>query len=795
MIEAFVRDLRYESRQLYAKPGFTAAVVLTLVLGIGFVTTLFTMINGIAYSKLPFPEPHRIVTVGISANQYDVYAPQKTGIETFAFFRQVTANLRVKNYAVREPAVVVSTNFFDVLPASAAIGRTFTSSDGAANAERGVVIGYNFWLREYQGEADAIGSVVMMNGEAYTVIGVMPKGFAFPFNQQIWVARRASEAISDGMVFGRLSPQVSAQEASARLSAIANGLAAPAGVENLAPTTVQVQAFTKSMVKDAIRIMLVAILGATFLVLLLACANVTNLVLARAVDRRKELAIRAALGAGRSRLIRQMLTENLVLIGLGALGGVAVAWLSTRVIWSYMIREGELTGGVPYWMSFSFDGRVLFFVVVIAVVCSLITGLLPALQVSRVDLNEALKAGSRGSLKLSRLTRLLVNAQMAFSVCLVTVAAFFLAILHAYSQKTLPYDPANVLTAQIALEGPSYDSEPARTRFFGELAARLRSSAGVQAVGLNSSQSLRSAPQVRFELEGKTYQRDRDRPVVTSETVSPGFMQVMNTRLQQGRDFSTTDGPDSMPVAIVNTAFVARFSGGDNLVGRRFRIAADDSEQPWATIIGIAPDLGSMKAGRSTAGPVVYRPLAQVTEKTMTLLVRASGDATRLSNTIRREAAALDPELPVSRIQTVAEILDLERIGMNAFGSLFVLCGLGALALATIGIYGVIAFSVRIRTREFGVRLALGSTPAAIVRLVMQQGLRQISVGLVIGVLLAGMASMMLSSAIEGFTRTAADVWIYASVVMLLGSVGAAALAIPAMRASRVDPMVALRTE
>lgn len=796
MIETFIRDLRYESRQLAAKPGFTAAVVLTLVLGVGFVTTLFTMINGIAYSKLPFPDAGKIVAVGIPANQYDAYALHQEALENIAFFQQVTANLRVKSYAVREPAVVVSSNFFDVLPARAARGRTFTKSDGAAAAERSVIIGHKFWEREFLANPNVLGSIIMINGQSHTVIGVMPAGFAFPFNQQIWVVRRAAEAIPNGMVFGRLGPQISAQEASTRLSAIANGLEPAPGVVRSAPVTIQVREFTKSMVKDPIRIMLIAILSATFLVLILACANVTNLVLARAVERRKELAIRAALGASRGRLVRQMLTENLLLISAGAIGGLAVAWLSTRAIWSYMIREGELTGGVPYWMNFNVDGWVLSFVLAVAILCSLITGLLPALQISRVDLNDALKAGSRGSLRLSRLSRLLVNAQMAFSVCLVTVAALFLAILHAYSQKTLPYDPGTVLTAQVALEGPQYESAATRTRLFGELIARLGSAAGVEAVGLNSSQSLRSAPQLPFELEGKTYQRDDDRPVVTSETVSVGFIQAMNARVHRGRNFSNLDSASSAPVAMVNTAFVSRYSGGDDLVGRRLRVAADESGQAtWATIVGIAPDLGSMKAGRSSAGPVVYRPLAQVPERTMTLLVRTRGDAIRLSNSIRREASALDQDLPVSRIQTVSEILELERIGMNAFGSLFVLCGIGALALATIGIYGVISFSVRMRVREFGVRLALGSTSTAVVLLVMRQGVRQIAVGLGIGVVLAAMASMVLNSAIEGFTRTTADIWIYAGVATLLGIVGATALAIPALRAARVDPMVALRTE
>lgn len=795
-METFLRDLRYAVRQLTLRPGFTASVVLTLVLGVGFVTTLFTMINGIAYSKLPFPESHRIVTATIDTSRYDEFARLQRGMKSFAFFRPFQANVRAQGFASRESAATVSSTFFDVLPVQAAVGRTFSSQDGLADAERTAVIGHRFWEREFEGSPEAVGKVLMVNGEAHTVIGVMPRGFAFPLRQSIWVVRRASETVADGVAFGRLSETSSAGEVSAQLTAIASASAAPVTTAKEPIAKIQVQPFTEAMVKDAIRIMLTAILGATFLVLLLACANVTNLVLARAADRRKELAIRAALGAGRGRLIRQMLTENLVLIVLGTLGGLAVAWASTRIIWNYMIRESELTGGVPYWMSFGVDVRVLVFVVAVAAMCSLITGLLPALQISRIDLNEALKAGSRGSLRLSRLTRLLVNAQMAFSVALVTVAAFFLAILHAYSVKELPYEPTRVLTAQISLEDSNYDADASRSQFFAGLLARASRSGSVDAVGLNSSESLRSSPLRSIELEGKSYQRDRDRPIATFETISDGFLDVVNSHVLRGRNFSSIDTATSMPVALVNSEFVARYGNGEELLGRRIRIPQAGTERSsWMTIVGIAPEVGSMKAGRKTAGPVVYRPLSQVPERIMTLLVRSSGDAKQLKGAIRREVAALDPELPVSRIKTVAEILELERIGMNAFGSLFVLCGIGALALAAVGIYGVIAFSVRMRVREFGIRLALGATPMGILRFVMKEGLKQVATGLGAGVLLAAMASIILGSAIEGFSQSPGHAWIYAGVVLLLSSVGAVALAIPALRASRVDPMVALRTE
>ena len=794
--ENFAQDTRYGLRTMIKRPGFTVAVVLTLALGIGFVTTLFTMINGVVFGQLPFSEPERIVNIEVSAAQYDTYARQQQSCETFAFFQQITANLRTENFASRDSAVIVSDNFFEVLRVQPFLGRGFLKSDAEAGADRCVIIAYGIWEREFQKNPEAIGRTIHVNGEVHTVIGVMAPGFGFPFNQQVWIPRRAGERIAGGMVFGRLRDGVSERRASEEFTAITASLATASAVEKSQPTVVKVESFAGSMVKDALRIMLLAILGATFLVLILACANVTNLILARAVDRRKELAVRAALGAGRGRLICQMLTENLVLVILGAAGGLLLAIASTRAIWNYMMREGQLTGGVPVWINFDVDGQVFGFVAAIALVSSLITGLIPALQISRVDLNDAMKEGTSGGLRITRLTRILVNAQMAFSVCLVTVAGLFLAILMAYARKPLPYDPTTVLTAQVALEGRTYNDAAARLRFFDQLVARLAGTPGVVAAGLNSAQSLRTAPEPRIELEGERYTRQQDRPTSVLEVVSPDFLPVYNSALRAGRAFTSADGTTTMPVAMVNAGFAERFGRERDVLGRRYRVASNDGkENPWITIVGVVPDLGSMKAGKDTRGPVIYRPYAQASERTMTILIRGNGDATRFANVIRREVAALDPDLPVSRLQTVAEIVELERIGMNAFGSLFVVCGLGALALASVGAYGVVAFSVRMRVREFGVRLALGASPRTILRLVMKQGVHQISIGLGVGVLLALAASAALNSAFEGFSTSLAAGWIYVGVVVLLGCVGAVALFIPALRGSRVDPMTALRAE
>lgn len=808
-LEELAADLRFAVRMLRKHPGFTVAAVLTLAFGIGFVTTLYTMINGVAFGQLPFEEAQRIVSVGVPATQFDDFARRQEACESFAFAQPTSANLRAGAFVSRYSSAIVSVNFLDVLRARPAKGRGFLPEDGAAGAPRTVLIGHAVWEREFE-KTDAVsGREIQVNGETHTVVGVMPEGFGFPFNQEIWIARRADEPVNGGLVFGRLRAEVTERQAADQFTALARSLAPSSGASgfvwdadakadaaNAGQTpAVEVVPFAERSVKNALRIMLSAILGATFLVLLLACANVANLVLARAVDRKKEMALRSALGASRFRLIRQMLTESVLVSLLGAGGGLATAVWSTQAVWAYMMRERALTGGAPFWINFDVDGRVFVFVAAVTLLASLLTGLVPALQASRVDLNDALKEGS-GGLKVSRFSRILVNAQMAFSVCLVTVAGLFVTVLLAFNHKELPYDPRLVFTAQVALEEKRYDDAVARQQFFEQLLSRLGASPGVQGAALTSAESLRRAPTPRIAVEGAVYARDVDRPQIWMEAISPGYVEAFGLGMRGGRAFSAGDHASATPVAIVNTAFVERFGAELDWIGRRFRLGGNEAEgAPWITIVGIAPDLGSVKAGERSRGAVIYRPLAQTGDRTMTVIVRGEGDVTRLAGTIRREVAGLDPELPVARLQTVQEIVELERIGMNAFAVLFIACGLGALLLASVGIYGVVSFAVKLRTREFGVRMALGAERTTIMRMVFGQGVRQISIGLGVGAVLALGASALLSSMFVGFGKSGYDVWIYVGVLSLLATVAGAALLIPARRAAQVNPMVALRAE
>lgn len=810
VVEDLLIDLRFATRMLRKHPAFTAAAVLTLALGIGFVTTLYTMINGVAFAQLPFEDASRIVSVGIPATRFDDYAPRQDSCEAIAVAQPVSANLRAGTFVSRYAAAIVTSNFLEVLRTRPVKGRGFLPEDGRAGAPRTVLIGHDLWVREF-GQADSIaGREIQVNGETRAIVGVMAEGFGFPFNQEVWIPRRADEPITGGLVFGRLRSGVSAAQAAEQFSALAQSLSPDVSRDGfvwdadtqdgrgqrIGPTKVEVVPFAARTVKQALRVMLSAILGATFLVLLLACANVANLVLARAIDRKKELALRAALGAGRARLIRQMVTESAIVAVLGAAGGLLIATWTTQVLWNYIMTERPLTGGAPFWMSFNVDGRVFAFVSAVTVLASIVTGLVPALRASRVDLNDTLKEGSSGSLRVSTLSRVLVNVQMAFSVCLVTVAGLFVTVMWAFNHKELPYDAGAVLTAQVGLAEKRYDDAGLRQRFFEQLVKRLNTSPGVEAAALTSAVSLRESENPRLEVEGAVYARDGDRPACWLDSISAGYFDAFGVGVLAGRTFQASDDAKAPPVAIVNTAFVQRFGADIDWVGRRFRFTdGKAAPSPWITIVGIAPDLGSVKAGDNSRGAVIYRPMTQRADRTMTVLVRTTGDASRFAVTLRQAVAALDAELAVARLQTVQEIVELERVGMNVFAGLFIACGVGALLLASVGIYGVVSLAVKLRTREFGVRLAMGATRTMITQLVLRDGARQLRIGLAAGALLAVGASVVLNSMFFGFGQVGHDWWIYVGVLGVLASVAGAALLIPARRAARTDPLIALRTE
>lgn len=788
----FARDLQFSIRGLRKNPGFAAAAVLTLGLGIGFVTTLFTIVNGIAFRGLPFVQSDRIVSLDVPSEQLANFAREQKSCESLALVASTAMNVSGEVVASRQPGALISRNLFDLLRVRPVLGRGFLPADTATGAAKVAIISEGLWRQDFNHDPAIIGREIRINREPHLIVGVMAAPFAFPRNETIWVPAPDDVPMAGAVVVGRLYQGVSLKAAAQEFTLLCARLSPPSS-ERVQPESVDVSEFSRRSLKGAVRNLLNAILGATFLVLILACANVANLILARAAERGRELALRSALGATRIRLIVQMLTESLVVSVMGAVLGIVFAQVSTTMIWNYIAPEADLTGGLPFWVNFEMDGGVLGFVLVVTLLSSMLTGLVPALRSSRTDLNTTLKDGGSGSLRLSRITRLLVNAQMALSVCLVVAAGLFLTLLIEFNQKTLSYDPTRVLTARVALNEADYPTPLQRTQLFDRLLSTLGTTPGIECAAVCSSESFRAAGR-RIEIEGTTYARISTAPSVLSDAVSPSFFDTLQLPLREGRGFESTDTADSLAVALVNTAFATRFGGEGGILGKRFRLAGA-AENPWIMVIGVVTDAGSMKAGQHTDGPLYYRPFAQEPASATTLLLRGRGNVSALTETLRRTLAERDRELPLNKIYPVQHILEMERLGINLPGALLVICGLGALALASIGVYGVISFSVKTRTRELGVRLALGATKRDILRLIMGEGVRQISYGLSAGVLLALGVSAILASMFTEFGRSSYDCWIYLTVVALLGGVAAAALYIPARRATRVDPLIALRAE
>jgi predicted permease len=787
------QDVRFSHRMMFRHPGFALAAILTFGLGIGFVTTVFTIINGIMLRPLPLPEGDRIMTVGLTTDHFPAARSQQTSFTHLALMDTRPVNLGLEGAANRQPAARVSADFLAMLQIQPAFGRTFFPAEYQPGRTTVALISDRLWREELGGAREVIGRVVRINGEPHTVIGVMPAGFAFPRSESLWrPLPDEPDAANNAEVLGRLRAGATPQQAATELTTIVRRLQ-PTKAGAAAPT-VTVESFAGRHIKGAVRNVLLAILAATGLVLALACANVANLFLARASERSRELAVRAAVGATRSRLVVQLMTETCVLSVLGAAVGGWIAFAATQLSWRYIQGEQELTGGAPYWMNFQMDWRVFAFVAAATVLAAVLSGLAPALRASRADVNERLKAGGGGAMRLSRFSRVLVNVQMAGSVALVTTAGLFVTVFFAAQRKTLPYAPASVLTARLDLDPATYPTPERQAVLQERVMDAVRAQPGVEAVAFTTATSLRLS-QRRIQLENESYARNEDAPWCGGESVTDDFFAALGTRLLAGRFFAHSDHADAPLVAVVTPAFVARFGGGQDVIGRRFRFGRNGPNARWITIVGVVSDPGSVKAGQEGDGARFYQPLRQNPAAAVTLVVRARGSAAALGETVRQAVLAADPDLPISKLLTSHRILELERIGINLPAVLFAVCGVAALLLATVGVYGVISLSVRNRTREFGVRLALGADPRAIVRLVLRDGVRDLALGLGAGLLLALGASAGVRSAFVGFIDRGGSGWIYLAVAGLLGGVGGLALFVPARRAAKVDPMVALRAE
>ena len=804
-----LHDLRLGIRGLRKEPLSAVITVFTLALGIGLCTIAFSLLYGVFFRGLGVPQANRLTLVGRTNparevdwsgipvhDFYDITA-QQSSFEALSHFSTGTVNLAGSEGPERYAGAFVSANVFDALRVRPILGSGFRPDDDRAGAPLTVVLGHRLWTTRYRSASDVAGKAVIVNGEAATILGVMPKGFEFPEQEQLWVAARDQRPATPDrsrddrlQVFGRLKAGVSIDRAQLDLARIMDRLAKayPASHTGFAPRF-------RSFIEDNTGPEIIAVFGAmqvaTFFVLLIAIANVANLLMARATLRTREAAVRTALGASRSRVVLPFFAETLVLAVIGAILGTAIAYAGITLF------DGATQNvGKPYYMRFVLDLPVLGFVLGVTLLTALLAGAAPAFYVLKTDVNATLKDEARGSGVLGgRLTRVLVAAEIALSCALLIVAGLEVRSIVKLRNFRYPFATEQIFTARVGLFDTEYPDTAARRDFFRALEQRLAVLPGVHSAALTSNLPLSSDRQ-RIAIAGESYAKDADYPEVRNATITPGFFETFGVRLLRGRAFMPADGNGSVRVAIVNQSFADKFFSRREVLGQRFaEHERRDTVPAWITIVGVVPDQRMEGFGTQRGNPWgYYLPLPQRDQRFMSIAIHTvSSDPLALTKSVRDAVRGINPNLPIYNVDTMRGVIHQEGWFYFVFGTLFIVFGTAALFMATVGLYGVLAFSVSRRTREMGIRMALGASARDVTRLILKQGGRQIIVGLVLGLMIAfGLTGVIRILMFEVAPR---DPPVFAVVVLVIMGVGLLASLIPARRATAVAPVVALRSE
>ncbi len=802
-MSTFLLDLRFGARLFLRNPGLTATAVLTLALGIGANTAVFSALDAVLIRPMPYRDSERLVMiwedasfVGFPRNtpapgNYAEWAKRNTVFTGMAALRSRRANLT----GFGSPEVVagrgVTANLFEVLGVTPLLGRVFTEDEDRRRVHV-VVISHGLWQRRFAGEPSAVGRDILMNGEKTTVIGVMPRGFSFPRGrEEYWapagftpedLANRGGHFLN---VVARLKPGVTLERARSEMDAIARRLQRefPATNRSVGAVVVPLREELTGETGTALPVLL----AAAGFVLLIACTNVASLMLARGWARQREIAVRSALGAGRGRLIRQMLTEALLFAAAGAGLGLLIAR------WSLSLLKGIIPLALSNWVEISLNGRVLAFTAAIAVATAVLFGLAPALQAGRIAVSERLKQGGRSVAGGGLAWRALVSAEVGLALVLLVGAALMVRTLMRFRALDLGFRAENLITMQTPLTGTKYASDERRRAFFDRVCERTRAIPGVVSAGFASNLPFTSIGNTRsFRIEGLPEPPPGNSQDALYREVTPDYLATMRVRLRQGRLPGSSDGAESAPVAVINETFARAYFAGTPL-GHRLTFGSPRPGMKWYTIVGVVEDLRE-RGFRPEAKPAVYVSVNQVEDpEAFMLVVRAAGNPTNLLNDIRRAIWSVDPEQPVTQVRSMEEILDLDVAGRRQQMAVLATFAGIALALAAIGIYGVLSFAVTQRTREIGLRMALGATRAEVIGMVAGQGLKLALAGAAAGTVTALLSMRALASFLYGVTPT--DAATYALMAALLLAVSIVACVAPARRAARIDPITALRDE
>jgi predicted permease len=839
IIETFLQDLRIGLRVLVKEKSFCALAVFVLALGIAAVTTQYAVVNGVLLRGVNFRDADRLVDVQLAdpqnftPNNFNSrmttadFADLKTRQRSFdafvGYLNGSTVNLTYNGNPQRYAGGYITWDFFRSLGVAPVLGRDFLAEEDQPGVTKAVIISDSLWKKDFGGTADVIGKAVRVNGRAGVIVGVMPPKFHFPSNEQLWipvntefpVKPRNDRGINFITAIGRLKPGVSIEQAEAELSAIGKAFAAEYPDTNKQFTKGYIRPLIAQFTGGQLNALLYTMLAFCFGVLLIACVNVMNMQFARAVLRAKELAIRSSLGATRVRLIRQMLTESLLLAALGAMAGIGLAVWATDYLNDYFHSDPQT--GIPAWMVLDIDGMVLGVVLAATLLAAVVSGFVPAWMSSRANANDALKEGGRGntSRTVSAISKGLVVFQILVTTLLLIGAGVMLQSIVRQQTINYGYDTGAVFGVRMGLMEGDYPTNERRLSFYQRLLRELRSTPQFEAVAYTSrlfrSGGTNNGP---IEIEGREYKQDSDRPNAFFENVSPGYLDVLGVRLLEGRDFTDNDAEQKLPVAIVTASFAKQLGGGGSAVGRRFRTINPNGTQPgpWRVVVGVMPDIrlqGPFNNNQQAEaagffvpfhdagfGPAAAEPQAL---QFGTVLARPRGGQRPESLLPALQAAVrkVDPNLPLYFTGTPKADFDRLLAPPRMVALMFAAFGAIAVVLASVGLYGVMSFAVNQRSQEFGVRMALGADAARILRMVFRQGFWQLALGLGLGLGLTIAIALAFRDPLTAFLfRTnPLDPLAYGTVTVLVGVVAFFAIYVPARRATRVDPMVALRAE
>jgi putative ABC transport system permease protein len=803
-----LQDLRFALRTLVKSPGFTIAAVLCLSLGIGVNATIFSCVRALLLRPFPYKDPERIVAIGeahpkrgwhmntVSYPNFRSWQADNRTLESIGIYGGNSYNLATGDGADYVQGATVSWTMFHVLGVSPQIGRDFREEEDRVGAPRVVILSDQVWRDRFQGRPDAIGKSLMLNGVPHTVIGVMPRGFEFPALAGAWTTMQLSPVEQRGNhswgVMGRLKPNATIEQATGDLVRIASGL------ETMYPSSntgwsVEVKSLREYQTGD-FRPMLMIMMASVAFVLLIACANVANLLLARAAVRQKEMAVRVALGADSWRVVRQLLTESILVALAGATFGIAFAYAFLQWI------KASILGGIPFWMRFTIDGQVLVFTVGVAVLTGLLFGLVPALQSARPNLNETLRdAGARGASAgraRQRLRSGLVVGEVALSLVLLVGASLLIRSFLGMQRVKPGFDATHLLTMRFTMQGPAYDSTYKRFNFVDPLLARLNASPGIVSAAITNNIPLSGSNNNSFFLPEAHEFKLGGEPLLEIRWVSPRYLETLRVPLIAGRMFTQQEWADSSVtgrVAVVNRYTAEKFwQTPQNALGKRFKFgSANDTSTRWITIVGIAEDIKHKQLTTTSPDFQGYMPYRQGGWSTMSIVVRTLGDPTRVTPTVLAALKQGDPLLPAYRVLSMDANIERSYWQQALYGKMFGAFAVIALALAAVGVYGVISYAVSQRTQEIGVRVALGAQRADVVRLVVRDGALLGGLGIAIGLAGALGVTRFLRTMLFGISPF--DVFSFVGVAGMLAAIALVASYVPARRAAKVDPVEALR--